>query len=288
MSKISAHRRARVRRNRVHEGLHHRPARPAGADRDRRARRPALFSAERNFAVSGPGRRDRSRPGDVASRVARPGSGRSGAPASWTCSGRHVAKRRADAAGGGAVTRGARPRRPKLTLVERPAGGTSRGERRGSSSRTGVAASRARVVHANAAQPTAARRRLRQLRPVRAAEAGRPRRDRRFSRALREAIVDARVSAQGLDRAALDAVTSVPRVRSVTVTEGAERGTVGDSTSSLPSCSCSAVHGRHEQRAGLLTTTIEEKSSRVIEVLLSAVSPMQLMAGKLLGQWASA
>jgi ABC-type Na+ efflux pump permease subunit len=34
---------------------------------------------------------------------------------------------------------------------------------------------------------------------------------------------------------------------------------------------------------GLLTTTIEEKSSRVMEVLLSAVSPMQLMAGKLLG-----
>jgi ABC-type Na+ efflux pump permease subunit len=32
----------------------------------------------------------------------------------------------------------------------------------------------------------------------------------------------------------------------------------------------------------LLTTTIEEKSSRVVEVLLSAVSPMQLMAGKLL------
>jgi ABC-2 type transport system permease protein len=34
---------------------------------------------------------------------------------------------------------------------------------------------------------------------------------------------------------------------------------------------------------GMLTTTIEEKGSRVIEVLLSAVSPMQLMAGKLLG-----
>jgi ABC-2 type transport system permease protein len=37
---------------------------------------------------------------------------------------------------------------------------------------------------------------------------------------------------------------------------------------------------------GLLTTTIEEKSSRVMEVLLSAVSPMQLMAGKLLGHMA--
>lgn len=34
---------------------------------------------------------------------------------------------------------------------------------------------------------------------------------------------------------------------------------------------------------GLLTTLIEEKSSRVVELLLSAVSPMQLMAGKILG-----
>lgn len=34
----------------------------------------------------------------------------------------------------------------------------------------------------------------------------------------------------------------------------------------------------------LLTTTIEEKSNRVMEVLLSAVSPMQLMTGKIIGQ----
>ena len=34
---------------------------------------------------------------------------------------------------------------------------------------------------------------------------------------------------------------------------------------------------------GLLTSTIEEKSSRVAEVLLSSVSPVQLMAGKILG-----
>ncbi|MBK9126568.1 MAG: ABC transporter permease [Phycisphaerales bacterium] len=34
---------------------------------------------------------------------------------------------------------------------------------------------------------------------------------------------------------------------------------------------------------GLLTSLIEEKSNRVIEVLLSAVSPMQLMVGKILG-----
>lgn len=34
---------------------------------------------------------------------------------------------------------------------------------------------------------------------------------------------------------------------------------------------------------GLLTSLLEEKSSRVIEVLLSAISPTQLMAGKILG-----
>lgn len=34
---------------------------------------------------------------------------------------------------------------------------------------------------------------------------------------------------------------------------------------------------------GLLTSVIEEKSSRVVEVLLSAVSPTELMAGKILG-----
>ncbi len=33
----------------------------------------------------------------------------------------------------------------------------------------------------------------------------------------------------------------------------------------------------------MLTSAIEEKSTRVVEVLLSAVSPMELMAGKLLG-----
>ena len=36
----------------------------------------------------------------------------------------------------------------------------------------------------------------------------------------------------------------------------------------------------------LLTSTVEEKSSRVIEIILSAVSPMELLAGKLLGQMA--
>jgi len=36
----------------------------------------------------------------------------------------------------------------------------------------------------------------------------------------------------------------------------------------------------------LLTTTVEEKSNRVVEVLLSAVSSMELMVGKIIGQLA--
>ena len=34
----------------------------------------------------------------------------------------------------------------------------------------------------------------------------------------------------------------------------------------------------------LLTTTVEEKSNRVVEVLLSALSPLELMTGKIIGQ----
>jgi ABC-2 type transport system permease protein len=37
----------------------------------------------------------------------------------------------------------------------------------------------------------------------------------------------------------------------------------------------------------LMTSTIEEKSNRIMEVLLSAVSPMQLMGGKIVGQMAA-
>jgi ABC-type Na+ efflux pump permease subunit len=35
----------------------------------------------------------------------------------------------------------------------------------------------------------------------------------------------------------------------------------------------------------LLTSTVEEKSTRVMEVLLSALSPMELLAGKIVGQF---
>ncbi|MCD4747970.1 MAG: ABC transporter permease [Thermoanaerobaculales bacterium] len=102
---------------------------------------------------------------------------------------------------------------------------------------------------------------------------------------LRHAIVDARIRTTDLDRDYIEALTQVPRVRSTTVTEEGEKETNEVVNMLLPAgfmilLLVSVLTGGQY----LLTTTIEEKSSRVVEVLLSAVSPMQLMTGKILGQ----
>jgi ABC-2 type transport system permease protein len=104
---------------------------------------------------------------------------------------------------------------------------------------------------------------------------------------LREAIVAARVSASGLDRELVSAITTVRRVKSVTVTAEGERVTNEVVNILLPAgfmillLVSVLTSGQY-----LLTSTVEEKSNRVVEVLLSAVSPMQLMVGKILGQMA--
>lgn len=105
--------------------------------------------------------------------------------------------------------------------------------------------------------------------------------------AVNEAIVDARVRGAGLDRTHVDALTQVERVRSTTVTQAGESATAPIFNGLLPMGFCILLmisvlsSGQY-----LLTTTIEEKSSRTMEVILSAVSPMQLLTGKILGQMA--
>jgi ABC-2 type transport system permease protein len=102
---------------------------------------------------------------------------------------------------------------------------------------------------------------------------------------LREAIVAARARVENLDRSRLEALLRVDRVRSVMVTEGVDRRTVGVFNRVLPFVFAGLmVFGIMIGGQSLMTSTIEEKSSRVVEVLLSAVSPMELMAGKILGQ----
>ncbi len=105
--------------------------------------------------------------------------------------------------------------------------------------------------------------------------------------ALREALVSARVRAHNMDRAQVESVMRVRRASSVTVTAGTERQTNVGFNRFLPFIFAGLlVFGIMIGGQTLLTQVIEEKSSRVVEVLLSAVSPLELMAGKILGQMA--
>jgi ABC-2 type transport system permease protein len=108
-----------------------------------------------------------------------------------------------------------------------------------------------------------------------------------IQRSLRDALIDARIRARAMDREAIDSIVRVPRVQSVTVTKEEERDTVREMNFLLPAAFGALLFiGVMTGGQALLTSAVEEKSSRVIEVLLSAVSPMELMAGKLLGQMA--
>ena len=102
---------------------------------------------------------------------------------------------------------------------------------------------------------------------------------------VRDAIVNARARAQQIDPQRLDAMARVTRTGSVTVTKSGERPTFGAFNRVLPFAFVglllfSVLMGGQ----GLVTSTVEEKSSRIIEVLLSAISPFELLAGKILGQ----
>jgi ABC-2 type transport system permease protein len=100
-----------------------------------------------------------------------------------------------------------------------------------------------------------------------------------------KAIVDARLASAGLDAAKIRAITDRPRPEAVAVTKQGDKKTNQAALMLIPGAFMFllwiSVFTCGQQ---LLTTTIEEKSSRVMEVLLSAVSPIQLMTGKIVGQ----
>jgi len=104
---------------------------------------------------------------------------------------------------------------------------------------------------------------------------------------LREAIVSARLKESGLNPADVRNLTTVKRPESLTVTAEGERTTNTALNMLLPAgfmlllMMSVMTSGQY-----LLMTTVEEKSNRVVEVLLSAVSAMELMTGKIFGQMA--
>jgi ABC-2 type transport system permease protein len=104
---------------------------------------------------------------------------------------------------------------------------------------------------------------------------------------IRQALITARMRARNVDRAVVDATMRVTRPRSVIVTEAGEQQAQRGFTRVLPFIlGILLFMGIMIGGQTLMTSTIEEKSSRVIEVLLAAVSPIELMWGKLLGQLA--
>ncbi len=103
---------------------------------------------------------------------------------------------------------------------------------------------------------------------------------------VRWSIREKRYENAGLDRDQIKELASISQRESKEITEEGERNeSSGIATFLIPIASlvllivATMTGGQY-----LLTTTIEEKSNRVVEVLLSACSPMELMTGKIIGQ----
>lgn len=102
---------------------------------------------------------------------------------------------------------------------------------------------------------------------------------------LRDAAVDAQARAAGEDPARLRELLAAPRVQTLRLAADGSEVPEQIIAKLLVPMGFMMLLWISVLTSGnyLLASTIEEKSNRVMEVLLSAVSPMQLLAGKILG-----
>ena len=114
--------------------------------------------------------------------------------------------------------------------------------------------------------------------------------DRRFEDPLdgriRQAIVSARIAAAGEQAERITALTTVTSGPASVVSDEGERESDAGQANVILAIVFIVLLMIGTMTGGqyLMTTVIEEKASRVMEVLLSAVSPTQLMTGKIIGQ----
>jgi ABC-type Na+ efflux pump permease subunit len=102
---------------------------------------------------------------------------------------------------------------------------------------------------------------------------------------IRAALIAARQRSIGQDPAVIATTEQVMQPESVVVSVAGERAGSRGVARFLPvACGVLIFFGVIMGGQALMTSTVEEKSNRVIEVLLAAVSPLELMVGKLLGQ----
>lgn len=103
---------------------------------------------------------------------------------------------------------------------------------------------------------------------------------------VQQAIRTARFAAAGQDLALANELNSVRRGGATVVTAGGEKASTGGAANIFLAIGFMFLIYASVMTGGqyLMMTVIEEKSSRVMEVLLSAASPTQLMTGKIIGQ----
>jgi ABC-2 type transport system permease protein len=103
--------------------------------------------------------------------------------------------------------------------------------------------------------------------------------------AVRPALITERLRAKGFDPEVVIAASNFPRPDTIMVdSSGAQRRGQGLNRMMPFIMGILLFMGIMIGGQGLMTSTVEEKSSRVVEVLLAAVSSLELMWGKLLGQ----
>jgi len=101
---------------------------------------------------------------------------------------------------------------------------------------------------------------------------------------LSKAIVDARLAQAGIKVDQVRDLMERPKAVAKTVTAEGERKTSTAAAMLVPFGFLMLLWiSVFSAGQYLLTSTVEEKSTRVMEILLSALSPMQLMVGKVLG-----
>lgn len=102
--------------------------------------------------------------------------------------------------------------------------------------------------------------------------------------ATADSIRDVRLAGAGMDPEFVRALWTPPKARTATLTASGESKGGEIVARIVPFIFLMLLAmGIFTGGSYLLMSTIEEKSSRVMEVLLSAVSPMQLMTGKIIG-----
>jgi len=107
---------------------------------------------------------------------------------------------------------------------------------------------------------------------------------RTMQRAVSETVVAARLSGQGLDPATIKDLTNDLDLKTIRLSESGEREDPGGTGTILALVMLAILYaGIQIWGQVVMTSVIEEKTSRVVEVMCAGVAPTILLAGKLLG-----